>query len=220
MVTMVTVICHTCGKEKQINKAEYNRRMRGKSKKFFCSRRCSVIYGNSLRDDLKTNIEKECPQCGKSFHTKTGCRSPTFCSRGCASAGSYLTSPIRIEKCITIATKNLIHNQHTTSLGLRKREMWKYERIKELLENKNIKHIFEYPLENAYHIFDLALMDYKIFIEFDGADHNYDPQIAVDNIKTEEAYKEGWTVIRVPVQRNTVIETKEIEELLLVLTTT
>ncbi len=61
-------------------------------------------------------------------------------------------------------------------------------------------------------IFDLALIDRNILVEFDGREHLYMSEI--DAEKDLAAANEGWRVVRVEVARSSVIEIDCIQSLL------
>ena len=59
-------------------------------------------------------------------------------------------------------------------------------------------------------MFDLALLDLKTFVEFDGGYHEEVYQKEVDAKKDLEAKEFGWEVVRVPVKANQIIEPSKI----------
>ena len=98
-------------------------------------------------------------------------------------------------------TSNLLSIEET----LRKREGWKYRDVKELLDFEGVWYQFECRLE-AY-VFDLALLDSRIFVEFDGVEHYTDAnQKRTDHLKDELAKNNNWSVVRIPVEKRTIIK--------------
>ena len=94
-----------------------------------------------------------------------------------------------------------------------KREYFKYKNIDEYLTTNNISHEFEYIIENK--LYDLAFLDKRLIIEFDGDDHKYIESATNDKIKESIAKKDGWTLVRINVKNNTVIPIDTILEFIL-----
>ena len=94
-------------------------------------------------------------------------------------------------------------------------ECWKYEKIDKILKDKNINYKFEYPMigNDKLYIYDLALIDKKIIIEFDEKHHNDTRQRKIDAIKNEIAITSGWEIKRIKV-KSEVFEFSVIEKLL------
>ncbi|MBF0554409.1 MAG: DUF559 domain-containing protein [Nitrospirae bacterium] len=88
--------------------------------------------------------------------------------------------------------------------GLRSRESWKYEAVKKFLEEKCIRHQFEFPCGRW--IFDLALIDFRTFVEFDGKYHNSEIQTKKDEEKRIGAEEFGWKVVRVESEESTMLD--------------
>ena len=157
-------------------------------------------------------VEKICPHCKNKFTTLTGSKTATFCSRSCASAGSVTEKRRAAQSKGGIEQiKNLISPEET----LRLREMWKYTQLKSFLEFCNEPFEFEFRLGS--YIFDLALPDKFIFVEFDGTYH-YGKQSKIDIEKDVFAESEGWKVVRKKVTNNTVIQPDVIFSILTPLT--
>jgi len=95
--------------------------------------------------------------------------------------------------------KNLRHDPKTIAAALLSREKWKYQRLEDYLSGKEEPHTFEFPL--GRHIFDLALLDQKLLIEFDEQYHSGKKQKAADARKDRYAEKRGWHVVRVEATR-------------------
>jgi len=87
---------------------------------------------------------------------------------------------------------------------LKKREAWKYDLLRTILERNGRKFEFEYPIGNF--VFDLALLDANILVEFDGEYHSGAAQRERDQRKDAVAKEHGFIVVRRPVVRSTVID--------------
>lgn len=85
-------------------------------------------------------------------------------------------------------------------MGLRIREGWKYERLRVVLGDR--PHEFEYPVKP--YIFDLALFDTRILVEFDGPYHG--GQVAADQEKDLVGIAAGFSVVRRVTPPATVID--------------
>jgi len=200
-MSSVPLECSYCSKPFLLSKAEYNRQVRKGRERFFCSRSCSAKYGNDNRENRTREIEKTCPYCDKSFKTRTGKTEATFCSRGCASAGSV--TKYRREKAREMGSQNVgaINDIAVIAKGLRTRESWKYEELKKFFLSRGERFEPEYPL--GRYVFDLALPDRKLFLEFDGKDHEWTVMAQKDAEKDEFAESKGWKVVRIRVNKNT-----------------
>lgn len=204
MEKTVRLVCANCGKEFDKPAGEYRRRIKEGHTKFFCSRSCSAIAANKKRKSM--TIEKVCPVCGKMFTTKDNRHEATFCSRSCASKGSM--TPKRIE------AQSLSGKQHTDNLlspsaTLKLREQWKYVEVDKALRQR--KHEFEYPLGG--YVFDLALLDVNVLVEFDGPDHHNAHQEKIDREKDIIARSCGFMVVHRDVEPATVISPSAIRGL-------
>lgn len=104
------------------------------------------------------------------------------------------------------ANANLI----TPAETLRKRESWKYVAIKDVLEKSGRKFQFEYEIDG--YIFDLALLDVMVIVEFDGNYHR-GCQLSVDADKDGVAASAGFSIIRRCTISATVIDPVTIEGL-------
>lgn len=195
---MVVIDCATCGKPKEIRTAEYSRQVKLGRSAFFCCRSCSAMYNN--RERHASDIEKICPVCGSRFTTKQDRHERSFCSRSCASKGSM--TDLRKEAQCCAGLKHQVNLN--TEVALRKREGWKYMLLQADLENNGLEYVFEMALPGASWIYDLALPKQKMIFEFDGPDHNY--QAANDADKDRYAQSLGWSVTRISVVSNTVID--------------
>lgn len=211
--TMIALECYWCGEETKKVAAEIRRQQKKGKRYFFCSLSCAVRFGNSRRDDLRKKVRKTCPWCGEDFKTMTGAKSPTFCSRSCASAGSVTEARRQAGRN---ARKNLdLGNEpEAKANALWARESWKYKKVQKLLDALDEDYDFEHPLKGTRHIFDLALLDHKILVEFDGRYHRSPSQTKSDKKKSQAARKQGWRVKRVRTSVNKVLGTKAVKRIL------
>lgn len=188
----VTVECAWCGKEKEIELGEYNFWVRRGREYFFCSRTCSAKFSNADKVKYPPNRTQVCEYCKQPFNTSSPF-AVRFCSRECASSGSV--TPARkaaLQNIRPIHPSSAITIQHL----LKKREAYKYSQLAELLTAKGIAHEFEFLIDP--YIYDLALLDAKILIEFDGNYHTGEKQLLLDQWKSDHATNSGWQVVRIP----------------------
>lgn len=200
MATMIKLKCANkdCGKEFEKPLGEVNRRIKLGSTDFYC---CSKCAGANNKKRTHPIIKKICPVCGKEFETKSGAKEATFCSRSCASKGSVNDARRNAGKySASINFKSDTHSPEHIQLLLKQREAWKYIEIKKLLEFLEEPFEFEYLIDK--YIYDLALTNRHIFIEFDGPEHKY----LNENDKENVALQNGWTIVRHTVQPNEVIK--------------
>ena len=101
---------------------------------------------------------------------------------------------------------------NNTKQMLLKRESWKYSDIMLFLDSLKIDYEFEFIL-NEHFIYDLCLKDKRIIIEFDGSSHNSRIASIDDFEKDTVAEENGYEVIRIKVQDNTVIPYESIEDI-------
>jgi len=191
--------CNWCNKPFKKELKEVVRQWKKGRDVFYCSSSCAGNKGNYHRKSPV--IEKICPVCDKTFETKMNSHEATFCSRSCASAGSV--TEYRRYKARQAGLASAKNNLISPEEALKKREAWKYINVKKCLESLNENFEFEYRMEDC--IYDLALMDRKLFIEFDGPDHDGPVQIERDSLKNKVANKNGWQVKRIAVDSNSVI---------------
>ena len=202
MATMIKLRCAWCGKmfDKLLN--EYNRQVRnGRSNnEFFCSLSCGSCYTNRQRGNFRELVAKTCPHCGREFTTRTDA---IFCGRSCASAGSV--TQYRHEQAQKTAMRNVkyILGIESIAKSLRAREAWKYEELRRRLESSGIEYEFEHVI--GRYIYDLALFDSKLLIEFDGPNHQEAYQIVEDVRRTEVAIANGWELSRIEVESQAII---------------
>lgn len=200
MPTMVVLTCTRCGKSFERRTGEVNR-ARQRRTRIFCSLSCAAATGNAPKKARE--IIKVCPYCSKRFRSSTHNKAASFCSRSCASRGSMTAERRHAQQSSGKAhASNLISPEES----LRLREAWKYAIIEKVLSSR--PHEFEYRV--GTYIFDLALLDTKTLIEFDGEDHNGEPQKSLDRKKDQAAERAGFIVIRRPVVSATVIDPETI----------
>lgn len=205
----VDLMCGWCGKSIKVLKGEYTRQVKKGRKFFFCNNSCAAKKINAERPNRRILVKKICPHCKKEFTTMTGCKSATFCSRSCASAGSMSEKRREAQrKGGKDKTENLLTPEET----LRLREAWKYTKLISFLEFCNETFVFEFRFGD--YIFDLALPNRFIFVEFDGIGHSSKEQSKTDTTKDMFAEQEGWKVIRKKVQSNTVISSSILHDIL------
>lgn len=92
---------------------------------------------------------------------------------------------------------------------LRRREGWKYLALQGCLADR--PHQFEYELES--YVYDLALFDVSILVEFDGPYHSGKNQSIVDQTKDLIARRHGFVVVRRAVSPASIIEPSAIDGL-------
>lgn len=196
----ISLKCKHCNKPVEIKKKEFDRQVKKGRNYFYCSRSCSTANRNYKRAIHKKIRNKICPVCDKPFTTVSFPRENTFCSRSCASKGSM--SDYRRSK---MRESGLMHKDNLSVRStLETREAWKYVKLKEKLDNANVRHKFEHEI-NSF-IFDLAIFDKNLLIEFDGRYHTIPYQKKADDIRDKEAEELGWKVIRLKSKENTEID--------------
>lgn len=94
-------------------------------------------------------------------------------------------------------------------------QWWKYEELHALLTEQGVVHKFEYPLvdeSGVVRLYDLALRDCRTLVEFDGSYHQTDSNYRsqVDALKNKLAISNGWKLVRIEVDANSVIPRKSI----------
>jgi len=105
----------------------------------------------------------------------------------------------------------LRHKKHLISPAqtLRLREAWKYKLLEKALEGREFS--FEYGLGDF--VFDLALLDCRVLVEFDGPYHQGGVQAVLDEKKAAAAGAAGFVLVRREVEPMVVISPKTIEGL-------
>jgi len=193
----IKVSCFLCGKEFERLNGEVNRTLR-RGLKIFCSSSCSAKFSNIPR--CSKEIKAICPFCQKEFVTSTLRRAAKFCSRSCATKGSFSEEKLEAQRQAGVQHRNNLISVHES---LKMREAWKYVAIRDVLQKENRKFEFEFPLDGF--VFDLAIFDSKLLVEFDALDHQDERQKVTDSKKEEIAKKNGFMVLRRSVLPMTVI---------------
>lgn len=201
MPTMVEVICDGC-EEPVLKSLGEVTRARKLGRRMFCTRSCTAKTANLVRKSQE--IVVTCP-CGKKVKTTTHNKAKRHCDRSCASKYSMTEERQRAQRESGKRTKNLISVAET----LKRREGWKYSALKEALGDRD----FEFEFELKGRVFDLALLDEKILVEFDGPDHDMSVQAEDDADKDWVAEVAGFMVVRRSVIPSTVISPETIKGL-------
>lgn len=202
MAQMWQVRCDGCGA--QVNKpAGEVRRAQKLGRRLFCSRSCTAKTANAPK--RAQPLTMTCP-CGQTFQTSTHNKAKRHCSRACAS--TYSMTEARREAA-SAAGKRHSKNLCSPSEALRRREGWKYAALAQALGDR--PHQFEFELDSF--VFDLALLDTKVLVEFDGPDHQDKPTRERDAIKLKVAKRAGWRLERRAVRRLAIIHPESIEGL-------
>jgi len=197
------ITCSWCKREFNILEIEYRRQNKKGRNKFFCCRSCASKYKGELFRCKE--VTKICPVCDNEFQSSTSKKASTFCSRVCASKGSV--TDFRRQRARETGHKNknnLQYSPQEIANTLRNREWWKYEKLYSYLTTLNIPHQFEYPIDNNIH--DLALINKKIIIEFDGREHGSKEYLSNDSQRDKKAQDQGWIVYRINVSSAEVID--------------
>lgn len=205
----VLIACVYCDRRLNKRKAEIDRQRRAGRTAFFCSLSCAAHYRNKARKSKA--IRRTCPACGAMFATTTKKRAARFCSRGCASRGSVTAHRrVQAQRSGRANRENLISPQ----MVLKRREAWKYVKLGAALAGRPHEFEFCFPDdEAATFVYDLALLEEKIVVEFDGPYHEVSAQREEDRLKDVFAQEHGWQVIRRLTPQNVVIEVEVIRDL-------
>jgi len=141
--------------------------------------------------------------------TTTHSKAAKFCSRSCASKGSMTRERREAQHQAGLRhTENLL----TAAEVLKRREAWKYTACREVLESSDRDYEFEFEL--CGYVFDLALHDAKVLVEFDGPYHDADNwQRERDKAKDRVAKDAGFVIVRRTVEPMAVVHPSAIEGL-------
>lgn len=204
-VSFVNVVCVRCGSAFNKLLSEFNRRQR-LGRPMYCGAKCAGAAVNEVKKAQE--FERNCELCGQAFTASTHSKkvNQRFCSRSCASKGS-MSDERRAAQ--SLGGQQSIGNLLTPEETLRRREAWKYVAIDAALREDNREFQFEYRIGDV--IFDLALLDTKVLIEFDGPYHLY--QESEDARKDQIAKDAGFTIQRVPTPVTVVIDPKAVRGL-------
>ncbi len=194
----ISLVCSWCGDDFKLRVAEFNRRSKLGKKRFFCCRSCAIYHQHEASGNNRVPVTKTCQYCKSKFQAMSGAKSSSHCSRDCASAGSV--TPKRLAAARASGKKHIsnISTIQSTADALRAREWRKYVKLDAYLKRRKVAHVFEFPFPRTRYIFDLALTDLKVLIEFDGVSHNDPRQVTVDNRRDLLVEKRGWRVVRLP----------------------
>lgn len=199
-MSVVTIKCKRCGAPAPKDAREVKRSLK-LARPMYCTQQCASIASNA---SIKApTVERTCP-CGNVFTATTKVRSSDHCSRGCASR--YSVTDFRRERARITGAANSKMTFLTSADVLKRREHWKYARLRKVLRSR--VHEFEFPLDG--YVFDLALLDARILVEFDGPYHATGKQVDVDAAKDAVARANDFTIVRRTVPKSTVISPRTI----------
>lgn len=200
---MVRVACSRCGTEVD-RPAKEVKRSEKLGRRPFCSSSCSGQDGNELNRREVRDLEMTCP-CGRNFMTTDALRAARHCSRGCASKYSMNEVRREAQRQAGLDKKGNL----SPALALKSREAWKYELLQKSLVAAGVDHEFEF--EFGGFIYDLALKDGRILVEFDGPDHKY--LVEQDREKSVTAEAAGFVVVHRSVHRGVPVPVEAISDL-------
>ena len=183
----IEIKCLECGKTVLRYAGEVNRSI-SLGRKFFCSQFCAATFGNRSRKAKEIKIS--CPTCKKDFVTSTKKKAAKFCSRSCASSGSMTEFRRDAQRRAGFAKKS---NLISIAESLKLREGWKYLALRDKLQKSGRQFEFEFNLRG--YVFDLALFDAKILVEFDGPNHLNEFQKEIDEKKRKAGESSGFSVV-------------------------
>lgn len=185
----ILINCEWCGNESLKTLGEFHR-SRNLGRSLYCSRSCAAHANN--KDKIRKQIIVICP-CGKEVTTTTHNKAKKHCDRSCAS--KYSMTNLRREAQRQSGRRHI--ENLSNSAALKSREGWKYELLKKALIGRIYE--FEYSLKGR--VYDLALLDVHILIEFDDPKHIY-----IDDKKKDQIAKAaGFSIVRRSVNSNTII---------------
>lgn len=189
--------CTFCGKlvERPTKEVKRSKRL---GRRLFCSLSCTAKTTNYHRRVLP--IQKECVYCKSLFSSTTSKKAKKYCSPSCASLGSITEKRKKSQQL-----QGHLHSENLlkTHQALKLREEWKYKALEK--ELRITDRDFEFEFEIHPYIYDLALHDIRLLVEFDGKYHRTLSQRKLDKKKDEHANRAGWDVIRKRVVSNTQI---------------
>ena len=213
MIETIKITCAYCGTIVEKDAREVKRQQKKGRVRFYCNLSCAAKHKNEAKK--KPEVVKLCPICGKEFVTSTrNKKNKTFCSRSCASKGSV--TEYRRSRAIEIGkrlSEKYTADIRTVKRMMEKREKDKYSEIEAFLQNSGIKYEFEFILENK--LYDLALIDERILVEFDGKDHGCSKGECFENDKLKDniASKNNWTLKRIKVESGETIPHETVKNL-------
>lgn len=181
--------CSHCGSsfEKELKEVTRQRKVKGEETPFFCNMTCHGLYR------VIPPVTKVCP-CGQQFETSSG---SSHCSRSCTTI--YTMTPDRLNAIIEAnkKTRFVTGSLNTSDDGLRVREWDKYDTIHQMLSGLSIPHLFEYHIPGTHCVYDLALFDMWVLVEFDEPHHRKQKARDRDDEKDLVARQNGWSVFRI-----------------------
>ena len=184
----IEISCEVCEKKFMRQIGEINRSAKvGRGS--FCSRTCAAISNNAPK--RAKEIVKTCPFCGVRFASSTHNKAASFCSKSCAAKCSETQARNDARRRNGLLGNGLA-NLISTAEMLKRREAWKYELLKPLLLGRD----YEFEFQLGDYVFDLALKDTKVLVEFDGHYHSVPAQQEADGVKAATAEAAGFKVIR------------------------
>lgn len=186
-MAFVEIDCANCNAKVTKEVREFNRAQR-LGRRLFCDLRCAALLANKPRRASKIMIP--CPTCGDVMETSSKKRARKFCSRSCASSGSVTAYRREAQRK---AGLQHMGNLCDVSDTLKKREGWKYDQIRLKLQNEG--RVFEFEYRIGRWVFDLALLDAMVLVEFDGPSHA-GKQADLDQMKSVDGRSAGFAVIR------------------------
>lgn len=189
VIHYTTIICPQCGNKAERPRGEVNRSRR-LGRPVFCTQKCAATHSNASKKSVV--FTTDCPYCNTPFTTSTHNKAAKFCSPSCASKGSMTEERRAAQRLGGIAR---VGNLNTPEETLKLREASKYSAVRAELTRREIPHEFEYRIGDV--IFDLALTDRKLLVEFDGPYHRDRTQLVHDGAKDDVARLQGWCVLRV-----------------------
>lgn len=197
------VTCTNCGGSFLKENREINRAVKKGLLQHFCTLNCAAISRNA---PIKAQEIVLTCACGVKFHTTTKVKGAKHCSRGCASRYSMNEDRREAQRQSGLTfSRNLI----PPSEALKLREQWKYVALEAELQGRPYE--FEHALGG--YVFDLALFDTKVLVEFDGPYHECSDQRGTDSEKDRVAEAAGFLVVRRAVQSATIIAPGTIRDL-------
>ncbi len=200
------ITCEHCG---EIGKKERGEiaRSRRLGRKMFCSQRCASYYFGALRKNKIVSLN--CELCGVMFEAVDCARRRRFCSSSCASRGS-MTAKRR--NAMIESGRNHTSNLMSAADTLKKREAWKYVKVKDLLDRRGCD--YEFEVEIGGRVFDLSIRNIDVLIEFDGTYHMKESQEKRDKEKNDIETDAGLKLFRIKTGDACVIDAFPVERLL------
>lgn len=202
-MSFTEVTCVYCEVRFMKDNREVNRAQR-KGLRHFCTRSCAAAFG---ADQKRASTVVLTCACGSTFQSTTLSKAKKHCSRSCAARFSSSDQQRAAQRR---AGHKMIGNLIRSSDLLRRRESWKYVDLRRALQGR--AHTFEFEVGGA--VFDLALHDTRVVVEFDGPYHCGPKQRAVDAKKDKIAEQNGFRVERRAVRPNQVISSDLIADLI------